>query len=54
VIEIESFLNAYQPKFICLPCLSAVTSRDQEDVRVAVNALLAERRAETDVAECLN
>jgi hypothetical protein len=54
VIEIESFLNAYRPKFICLPCLSAVTSRDQEDVRVAVNALLAERRAETDVAECLN
>jgi hypothetical protein len=54
VIEIESFLNAYRPKFICLPCLSAVTSRDQEDVRGAVNALLAERRAETDVAECLN
>ena len=30
---LESFLNAYRPKFICLPCLSAVTSRDQEDVR---------------------
>ena len=54
VIEIEAFLNAYRPRFICLPCLAAVTSREDADVRVTVDALLAERRAETAVAECLN
>jgi hypothetical protein len=52
--EIEAFLSAYRPKFICLPCLSAVTARDADDVRRAVDALLAERRAETQAAECLN
>ena len=54
MIEIEAFLSAYSPRFICLACLAAVTSREDDDVRVTVNALLAERRAETAVAECLN
>jgi hypothetical protein len=52
--EIEAFLAAYKPKFICLPCLSAVTEREAEDVKQAVDALLTERRAETQAAECLN
>lgn len=51
---IDAFLAAYGPKFICLACLGAVTGRDEADVRATVNALLAERRAETEVAECLN
>jgi hypothetical protein len=54
VIEIQAFLDAYRPRFICLPCLAMVTSREDADVRVTVDALLAERRAETEVAECLN
>ena len=54
VIQIDAFLAAYRPKFICLACLGAVTGRDEADVRATVNALLAERRAETEVAECLN
>jgi hypothetical protein len=41
-------------KFICLPCLSAVTGRDDADVRSTVRMLAAERRAETQVAECLS
>jgi hypothetical protein len=52
--EIEAFLGAYQPKFICLPCLGAVTARAEADVRSTVQMLLAERRVETQVAECLN
>jgi hypothetical protein len=52
--EIEAFLNAYKMKFICLPCLDAVTGRDEADVRSTVQMLAAERRAETQVAECLN
>jgi hypothetical protein len=32
--EIEAFLGAYQPKFICLPCLGAVTARAEADGRV--------------------
>jgi hypothetical protein len=54
VIQIDAFLAAYRPKFICLACLGAVTGRDEADVRATVNALLAERRAETEAAECLN
>lgn len=53
-IEIEAFLAAYQPKFICIACLGAVTSRAEPDVRRTVQMLLAERRVETQVAECLN
>jgi hypothetical protein len=52
--EIEAFLNAYKMKFICLPCPGAVTGRDEADVRSTVEMLAAERRAETQVAECLN
>jgi hypothetical protein len=52
--EIEAFLSAYTPKFICLACLGAVTGRDETDVRSTVHTLLAERRAETRVGECLN
>jgi hypothetical protein len=54
VIEIDSFLSAYAPKFICIACLSTVTSRSEADVRNVIMALLAERRAETQDAECLN
>jgi hypothetical protein len=54
VIEIESFLNAYSPKFICIPCLATVTTRTEADVRDVVMMLVAERRAETQNAECLN
>jgi len=54
VIQIDAFLAAYRPKFICLVCLAVVTGRDEADVRATVNALLAERRAQTAVAECLN
>jgi hypothetical protein len=53
-VEIEAFLNAYTPKFICIACLGAVTSREEADVRSTVQMLLAERRVETRVAECLN
>jgi hypothetical protein len=53
-VQIEAFLNAYAPKFICLNCLAAVTSREEDDVRGTVQMLLAERRAETRVGECLN
>jgi hypothetical protein len=52
--EIEAFLSAYKGKFICLPCLGAVTGRDEADVRSTVQMLLAERRAETQAGECLN
>jgi hypothetical protein len=53
-VEIEGFLSAYTPRFICLTCLGAVTGRDEADVRSTVQTLLAERRAETHVGECLN
>ena len=53
-VEIEGFLSAYAPKLICLRCLAAVTSRGEADVRTTVQMLLAERRAETQVGECLN
>ena len=52
--QIEAFLDAYTPKFICIPCLATVTSREVPDVRGTVQMLLAERRAETRVAECMN
>jgi hypothetical protein len=52
--EIEAFLNAYKGKPICIPCLCAVTDRDEADVRSTIHMLLAERRAGTQVAECLN
>ena len=52
--EIEAFLTAYRERFICLPCLGAVTGRDEPDVRSTVQMLVAERRAETQVGECLN
>ena len=47
-------LAAYKPKYICLVCLGEVTARDPADVKQAVDSLIAERRAETQVAECLN
>jgi hypothetical protein len=53
-VEIEAFLSAYSGKPICIPCLSAVTERTETDVRSTVHMILAERRAETQVAECLN
>jgi hypothetical protein len=53
-LEIDAFLMAYRPRFICLPCLGKVTSPDALDVKQAVDALLAERRAESQVGECLN
>jgi hypothetical protein len=53
-VEIEAFLMAYKPKFICLACLGRVTAREAEDVKIAVDALLITRRAESQVAECLN
>jgi hypothetical protein len=53
-VEIEAFLGAYKPKFICLPCLCQVTAREPADVKTVVDALLATRRAESRVAECLN
>jgi hypothetical protein len=53
-VEIEAFLDAYKPKYICLACLSQVTARESADVRTIVDALLATRRAESKVAECLN
>jgi hypothetical protein len=53
-VEIEAFLVAYKPKFICLACLSQVTAREPTDVKTIVGALLATRRAESQAAECLN
>jgi len=53
-VELDAFLAAYKPKFICLSCLGEVTAREPADVKRAVDTLLAERRAETQVAECLN
>ena len=53
-IEIDAFLAAYKPKFICLPCLSQVTAREPSDVRRVVDVLLSERRAESQAGECLN
>jgi hypothetical protein len=53
-VEIEAFLAAYQPKPICLACLGAVTDRAEADVHSTVQMLLAERRVETQVAECFN
>jgi hypothetical protein len=53
-VEIEAFLTAYSPKFICVDCLARMTQREAEDVRTIVMSLLAERRAETQIAECLN
>jgi hypothetical protein len=52
--EIEAFLAAYRPKFICLPCLRKVTLRADDDVRMAIDRLLSQRRAERRIAECLN
>jgi hypothetical protein len=52
--EIEAFLSAYNGKLICQPCLAAVTGRDETDVRSTVQMLIAERRAEPQVGECMN
>ena len=54
MVEIEGFLNAYWPKSICLPCLAKVTSRSENDVRIVVMTMVAERRVETQAGECLN
>jgi hypothetical protein len=53
-VEIEAFLEACKPKYICLACLSQVTVRAPADVKTIVEALLATRRAESQIAECLN
>ena len=53
-IQIDAFLSAYNPRFICINCLAAVTSREEVDVRATVQMLITERRAETRVGECLN
>ena len=53
-VEIETFLTAYRPKFICPSCLAAVRSRHESDVRGSENTLLAEHHAETQVGKCLN
>lgn len=53
-VEIEAFLAAYRPAYICLRCLAAVIERSESDVRTVVTALLMERRAESQTGECLN
>jgi hypothetical protein len=53
-VQVDAFLSAYSPKFICINCLASVTSRQEADVRATVHMLVAERRAETRVGECLN
>jgi hypothetical protein len=53
-VQIETFLTAYYPKSICLSCLATVTDRTQDEARNTVMTLLAERRAESEIAECLN
>jgi hypothetical protein len=53
-VQIDAFLSAYSPKFICFNCLAAVTSREEVDVRATIQMLIAGRRAETRVGECLN
>jgi hypothetical protein len=53
-VEIEAFLTAHRPNFICLRCLASMTEREEYDVRNAVMTLLAERRVETQITECLN
>jgi hypothetical protein len=52
--ELEAFLEAFPDRFICLPCLTQVTSRPASDVVAAVNHLLADRRVEARAAQCLN
>jgi hypothetical protein len=52
--EIDAFLAAYHPKFICLPCLSTVTQRERDDVVDTVVTMLKAQRLESEVAECLN
>jgi hypothetical protein len=51
--EIDAFLTAYRPRPICIPCLAQVTGRTLDDVR-KVMTLLLERRAESQLAECMN
>jgi hypothetical protein len=51
---IETFLAAYHPKFICLPCLSTLTQRDPDDVVATVVRMLREWQLESEVAECRN
>jgi hypothetical protein len=53
-VELEAFLSAFPPRFICLSCLRQATSRKLADVQRALNRLLAERRIEARVEECLN
>jgi len=52
--EIEAFLTAYHPKFVCIPCLATMTNRGESDVRGVVKILLAERRADSQAGECMN
>lgn len=53
-VQIDAFLSAYGRKYICLPCLGAVTGRDDEDVRSTIQSLLTDGRAESKAGECLN
>jgi len=53
-VQIDAFLSAHSPRFICINCLAAVTSREEADVRATVQMLFAERRAETRVEKCPN
>jgi hypothetical protein len=52
--ELEAFLEAFPDRFICLPCLTAATSRPPRDVMAAVNRLLAAQGVEARAAQCLN
>jgi len=53
-IQIDAVLTRQQPRAICIPCLAATTERDEHEVRQAVITLVMERRAETQMAECMN
>jgi hypothetical protein len=35
-VEIEAFLTAHRPNFICVRCLASMTEREEYDVRNAV------------------
>ena len=48
--EIDAFLAAYKPRYICFPCLAKVTAREPADVKQAVDALIR-RAAGGDASE---
>lgn len=52
--QIEVFLWAYRPRFICLPCLVTVTERNVSEIQGVVDSLVDQGRAETLIAECFN